>query len=204
MYLDESPEQREARFAALRRARVEERLARERREQRTSEARNMEVCTTCRERRPTRIREPYVSGRRLLPSDVRAMRPEDYTAPIWDDFARVFVQCSEGCQPVRAHTFGERSNPRSCHPSGQAVDIHGLSCSDGTYMAIDNSYKFQRFKNCMGQHMNIIWHNGDPHELVQVYRRGYGYVMQPRGYTATHYDHLHVDFGCNSRRSRYR
>ncbi|NJL25920.1 MAG: hypothetical protein HC902_12630 [Calothrix sp. SM1_5_4] len=103
-------------------------------------------------------------------------------APVWNTFIRSFHQCAPGCEPAQYSTWGHRHN-RSCHPSGHALDLHGMICGGRFYRAIDSRRdggRFDSFVRCMRGHMHVLWKNG-------------------RHITQGHHDHVHLSIGCVSR-----
>lgn len=101
------------------------------------------------------------------------------SAPIWGPFMSRFRQCAPGCSPWNYGTWGHRSKP-TCHSTGEAIDVGGISCGGKIYAAI-NRGRFATFVQCMAKKgMRKLYFNGPD-------------------VTQGHKDHAHFSFGCSAR-----
>jgi hypothetical protein len=138
---------------------------------------------------PRAYRRPGV-GERVIdegptpPGTVRARNNDERLAqrsPIWKSFIRNFNRCAPGCEPMQYATYGHRDN-LSCHPSGEAIDVHAMVCNGSKYRAIDRG-RFEDMVDCMRG------------KMVTLYRNGWHK-------TKGHHDHAHFSNGCIDRGRR--
>lgn len=99
-------------------------------------------------------------------------------APIWKSFIGNFKKCAPGCIPTRYGTYGKRRG-KSCHPSGQAVDVGGIVCGGKTHWALQGG-RFAQFVQCMKPKMKTLYRDG-------------------KHRTLGHHDHAHFSNGCRVR-----
>ncbi|HEY8280615.1 MAG TPA: hypothetical protein VIH99_13375 [Bdellovibrionota bacterium] len=82
--------------------------------------------------------------------------------------------CAPGCSYVSWGIWGDKAHQarRSCHNSGQAIDIHAITCGGRTYKVL--SPRFDQYVSCMRSRMGAIYRSKD------------------------HFDHAHFQIpGCN-------
>ncbi len=114
----------------------------------------------------------------------------DRKAPIFPKFQQVFNQCAEGCNAGRAHCYGQRNN-RTCHSTGDAIDVHGLICGGVTYNAYSD--RFKKFVSCVksksykGTRWKALYRQTDKRN---------GCNSSGRNHTTCHWDHAHFSLGC--------
>lgn len=162
-----------------------------------AEGRYEPVCKTCRNRGAQRIVGWTGSNTIFHWTQIRfAHTHREYgEGPIRRAFAQKFAECAPGCQPIRGNIWRETwqgSFARSCHYVGRAVDLFGLDCPAGDFMARNNGPEFKEFLRCMEQDLPVMFRNRDPNQIVCRNRRGYGQVCGPLGITEAHYDHAHI------------
>lgn len=121
------------------------------------------------------------------------------SAPVWNTFINNFKICAPGCVPDDYGTYGSRGN-RSCHPSGRAIDIHGMICNGRKYRAIDNQPEFRRMVQCMESAPGNRNKSQRPVATVRgllpmrtLYQNKSRAVY---GATLGHYDHAHFSITC--------
>lgn len=118
----------------------------------------------------------------------------DRSAPVFGPFQQVFQKCAPGCNAGRAHCYGSRNN-RSCHPSGNAIDVHAIICDGRSYNAY--TARFKEFVDCVKtkSHGSTRWKT--------IFRQTTGRcASEKRNHTTCHFDHAHFSLGCtvNGRR----
>lgn len=94
-------------------------------------------------------------------------------ARIVGPFTAAHNRCAPGCGYVSWGIWGDTSHQqrRSCHNSGEAIDIHAITCG-GTHKAL--SARFDQYVDCMRGSLGVIYRAKD------------------------HYDHAHFQLhGCN-------
>jgi hypothetical protein len=128
----------------------------------------------------TGVKPVYLTGRE---SCRKIMAHSQKQAPIYNDFMKWFKRCAgPGCVPNRVYgAWGCRASGRSCHHTGQAVDIGGYKCGNHqvTMSANKNNHgEFDKFVQCM------IREGG----FRKLYR------------CKDHYDHAHFSRGCSQRK----
>jgi hypothetical protein len=96
-------------------------------------------------------------------------------APVWPTFIRNLHSCAPGCVPVNYNAYRHQRN--SCHNTGHAVDVGGISCGGHVYRAI-NGGRFAQMVRCMKGKMIVLYRNGP-------------------ATTAGHHDHAHFSIGCS-------
>lgn len=97
------------------------------------------------------------------------------SAPVWGPFIRNLASCAPGCKPVGFHAY--RNQRKSCHYSGRALDVFGISCGGKTHYAISGG-KYASMVQCMKRKMRVLYRNGP-------------------GRTSGHHDHAHFSLGCS-------
>lgn len=114
----------------------------------------------------------------------KGKRGKTESAPIWKPFIRNFEKCAPGCEPTDYGTWGKRGN-RSCHPTGEAIDIFGMTCGNKHYPALNapRNGPFQKMVRCMKEKMgmSVLYRDKDP---------------KKHGLTKAHYDHAHFSYTC--------
>lgn len=122
----------------------------------------------------------FANGSFQLP-DGRLFQPALFSdaasnAPILQPFLDAHRSCAPGCSYTSWGIWGDEAHQqrRSCHNSGQAIDIHAITCGGSTYVSM--SSRFTSYVGCMRGHLGVI------------YNRGRG----------DHQDHAHFELhGCN-------
>ncbi|MCB0378872.1 MAG: hypothetical protein KDD33_10295 [Bdellovibrionales bacterium] len=116
------------------------------------------------------------------------------SAPIWKYFKSVFSQCAPGCSPYGVGTWRKPDGKRSCHHSGNAVDMAGFSCGGKKYSAYTS--RFTQFVACVRGKKT----NGKSWKVLhrqQTYARGTKHCHNGPGVrTICHWDHGHFSLGC--------
>jgi hypothetical protein len=95
------------------------------------------------------------------------------SAPILGPFLEAHRSCASGCGYVSWGIWGDEAHQRrrSCHNSGEAIDIHAITCG-GTHKAL--SSRFDEYVDCMRGSLGVIYRS------------------------ANHYNHAHFQLnGCN-------
>lgn len=108
------------------------------------------------------------------------------SAPIYRRFVSSFNSCARGCKMGRTGTWGKRGN-RSCHPTGQALDLHSMVCGGKSYTPLTS--KFYALVKCMRGKGWKVLHN-------------YCVKGLPKNKTTCHKDHGHFSLGCTVRGRR--
>jgi hypothetical protein len=100
--------------------------------------------------------------------------------PIWPSFARNFMACAPGCQPIEVGVWRDpRIRPKpSCHHTGQAIDVGGMVCSGVKYTASRESRTGR----------------GPFSDMVRCMHRKQG--MQTLYMVHDHFDHAHFSNWC--------
>jgi hypothetical protein len=106
---------------------------------------------------------------------------------IWASFYANFQACAPGCVPVQYAVYGERGN-LSCHPSGQAIDVGGISCNGVKYSALGRG-RFEEFVACM------VNPRRKGHMRHKIYR-DFQNLRRTGNRTAAHFDHAHFSNDC--------
>ena len=126
------------------------------------------------------------------PADFSGVNRSVTTAPIWEAFTDIFSRCAPGCAPRNVGTWGQRGG-RSCHPTGNAVDLGGMRCNGTNYTAYDR--RFAEFVQCVqGKSFN-------GRRWKSLYRethvgRSRDCSRSNRNQTLCHWDHVHLSLGC--------
>ena len=81
-------------------------------------------------------------------------------APILGPFLAAHRRCAPGCGYVSWGIWGDKSHQqrRSCHNSGQAIDIHAITCG-GTHKAL--SARFDQYVSCMRGSLGVIYRSAN-------------------------------------------
>lgn len=81
-------------------------------------------------------------------------------AAILQPFLNAHRRCAPGCGYVSWGIWGDARHQakRSCHNSGQAIDIHAITCG-GTHAA--GGARFNQYVRCMGGSLGVIYGSGD-------------------------------------------
>jgi len=92
-------------------------------------------------------------------------------APILQPFLNAHRQCAPGCGYVSWGIWGDAKHQarRSCHNSGQAIDIHAITCG-GTHAA--PGARFSRYVGCMKSYLGIVYLNKDHMNHAHFQLRG--------------------------------
>lgn len=118
----------------------------------------------------------------------------DQRVPVWQPFVRGLAVCAPGCVPFDYAAYSNRGDGGlSCHNTGAAMDVHGITCGGITYCALrsysrscnSNENVFANVVACMKRRMpKVLFHEGP--------RSGHP--------TSDHYDHAHFSIGCHGGR----
>lgn len=81
------------------------------------------------------------------------------SARILQPFLDAHRSCAPGCGYVSWGIWGDEAHQRrrSCHNSGEAIDVHAITCG-GTHAA--PSQRFNRYVSCMRGHLGVIYGSG--------------------------------------------
>ena len=80
-------------------------------------------------------------------------------AAILEPFLEAHRAFAPGCGYVSWGIWGDEAHQarRSCHNSGEAIDIHAITCG-GTHVAM--SSRFNSYVSCMRGHLGVIYNRG--------------------------------------------
>ena len=83
-------------------------------------------------------------------------------------FTSAHNRCAPGCRFVSWGIWGDPRHQakRSCHNSGQAIDIHAIVCNGKTYPAL--SGRFNEYASCMRGSMGVIYGKGDHRDHAHI------------------------------------
>jgi hypothetical protein len=92
-------------------------------------------------------------------ADARA--DQNSNAPIFAPFLAQHNRCAPGCGYVSWGIWGDARHQakRSCHNSGEAIDIHAITCGGKTYAAL--SARFTEYVSCMKGTLQAIYGSGE-------------------------------------------
>jgi hypothetical protein len=135
-------------------------------------------------------RRSGLSERREVPMDPSRRRttrrfvtpPYGVQPALWRLFEREFRRCASDCVPTEYISKGHRGN-RSCHPTGWAIDMMAIKCSDGLHHALEGG-RFKEVVKCMDQNMFTMYQ----HRPITA-RRGTKRFQEQL--TAYHYNNAH-------------
>ncbi len=120
----------------------------------------------------------YENGRWYLPNGAefteRLFQAAASNARILGPFLAAHRECAPGCGYVSWGIWGDKSHQqrRSCHNSGEAIDIHAITCRGSTYKSL--SARFDSYVSCMRGSLGVIYRSKN------------------------HFDHAHFQLhGCN-------
>ena len=83
------------------------------------------------------------------------------TGPILNPYLAKHRQCASGCSYVSWGIWGDAAHQRraSCHNSGEAIDIHAITCGGRTYGP--TTQRFRQYVQCMRGKFYVIFGSGD-------------------------------------------
>jgi hypothetical protein len=92
-------------------------------------------------------------------------------APIAGPFASKHKLCAAGCGYVSWGIWGDNAHKKrkSCHNSGEAIDVHAITCGGRTHAA--RSKRFTTYVNCMGKHFGTIYLKKDHYNHAHIQLR---------------------------------
>lgn len=122
------------------------------------------------------------------PGQFTKITTSDRNSPIFPKFQEVFELCRKGCDAGWAHCYRSGSS-RSCHSTGDAMDLHGLVCGGIKYSAY--TQRFAEFVACVRNHS----YQGKRWKVL--FRQTTGSCAgSNRDQTKCHFDHGHFTLGC--------
>ena len=88
--------------------------------------------------------------------------------PIVGPFTTAHEKCAPGCRFVSWGIWGDARHQakRSCHNSGQAIDIHAIVCGGKTYPSL--SARFTNYASCMKGSLGVIYGSGDHRDHAHI------------------------------------
>jgi hypothetical protein len=94
------------------------------------------------------------------------------SAPILQSFLRAHRACARGCSYVSWGIWGDSAHQRraSCHNSGQAIDIHAITCRGRQHAA--PSDRFSSYVSCMRGYLGVIYKSKDHFNHAHFQLRG--------------------------------
>lgn len=92
-------------------------------------------------------------------------------APIAGPFAAKHKICASGCGYVSWGIWGDEAHKKrkSCHNSGEAIDVHAITCGGKTYAA--QSKRFTTYVKCMGKYFGTIYLKKDHYHHAHIQLR---------------------------------
>lgn len=94
------------------------------------------------------------------------------SAPIMRSFPGAHARCARGCSYVSWGIWGDKAHRarKSCHNSGEAIDIHAIRCGGRTFAA--GSARFNQYVGCMRGSFKVIFGSGRHKNHAHIQLRG--------------------------------
>lgn len=88
--------------------------------------------------------------------------------PILASFTPAHNRCAPGCRYVSWGIWGDARHQakRSCHNSGEAIDIHAIVCDGRTYPSL--SSRFTQYTSCMKNTLGVIYGEGEHRDHAHI------------------------------------